>query len=162
GLNLYLTFGNVPAPHTLFAGIKKLPAAHQLVCDRLGNVRIERYWSAIPSEPWPREVDEKTAVARVRELLSAAVENRLLADVPVACSLSGGADWSANVALMSRLMDRPLQTSSAGFEGFGPSQNFHDLPYARLVAERFKCDHQEVTITADECRDTLPELVYQQ
>ncbi len=49
GMNLYLTFGNVPAPHTLFAGIKKLPAGHRLSCDRFGNIRIERYWSAVPA-----------------------------------------------------------------------------------------------------------------
>src|SRR5262245_21954062 len=42
-LNLYLTFTNVPPPYTLFAGIKKLPAAHRLICDRFGNLRVERY-----------------------------------------------------------------------------------------------------------------------
>ena len=63
---------------------------------------------------------------------------------------------------MSRLIDRPLQTYSVGFEGFGAKENFHDLPYAQLVAKQFGCDHHELSITADECRDYLPELVYQQ
>ena len=63
---------------------------------------------------------------------------------------------------MSKLIDRPLQTYSVGFEGFGEAENFHDLPYARRVAERFGCDHHEISVTADECRDYLPELVYQQ
>jgi len=162
GLNLYLTFGNVPAPHTLFLGIKKLPAAHRMICDRLGHIRIERYWSAVPETPWPSHVSEGEAVATVRELLSAAVKKRLMADVPVGCFLSGGVDSSANVALMSRLIDRPLQTYSVGFEGFGAKENFHDLPYAQLVAKQFGCDHHELSITADECRDYLPELVYQQ
>jgi len=117
GLNLFLTFGNVPAPYTLFAGIKKLPAAHLMICDRFGNLRIERYWSAVPETRWPTAMDEGEAIARVRELLSAAVKKRLMADVPVGAFLSGGVDSSANVALMSRLMDRPLQTYSIGFEG---------------------------------------------
>src|SRR4051812_13377474 len=147
GLNLYLTFGNVPAPHTLFAGIKKLPAAHRLICDRLGNLRIERYWSAVPDEPWPTNVDGDEAVARVRSLLEAAVKKRLMADVPVGCFLSGGVDSSANVALMSKLIDRPLQTYSVGFEGFGEPENFHALPFARLVAKRFNCDHHELSVT---------------
>jgi asparagine synthase (glutamine-hydrolysing) len=162
GLNLYLTFGNVPAPHTLFAGIQKLPAAHRLICDRLGNLRVARYWSPIPETPWPAHVDAAEAAGRVRALLEQAVRKRLMADVPVGCFLSGGVDSSANVALMSRLVDRPLQTYSVGFEGFGPAENFHDLPYARLVARRFGCDHHEITVTADACRDALPELVYQQ
>jgi asparagine synthase (glutamine-hydrolysing) len=162
GLNLYLTFGNVPAPHTLFLGIKKLPAAHRLLCDRFGNLRVERWWSAVPDAPWPTHVPEAEAVERVRELLWAAVKKRLMADVPVGAFLSGGVDSSANVALMSRLIDRPLQTYSVGFEGFGPKENFHDLPFARLVAKKFGCDHHEISVTADECRDYLPELVHQQ
>ena len=47
-LNLYLTFTNVPPPYTLFAGIKKVPGGHFLICDRFGNMRLERYWSPIP------------------------------------------------------------------------------------------------------------------
>jgi|RhiMetdeSRZDD1v2_1073273.scaffolds.fasta_scaffold04266_6 asparagine synthase (glutamine-hydrolysing) len=162
GLNLYLTFGNVPPPFTLFKGIKKLPAAYRLICDRLGNLKVERYWSMIPDAPWPTHVDEQEAVGRVRELLTDAVRKRLMADVPVGCFLSGGVDSSANVALMSKLVNHPLQTYSVGFEGFGPAENFHDLPYARLVAKRFGCDHHEISVTADECRDYLPQLVYQQ
>jgi asparagine synthase (glutamine-hydrolysing) len=85
-----------------------------------------------------------------------------MADVPVGCFLSGGVDSSANVALMSALVDRPLQTYSVGFTGFGADDDFHDLPFAQLVAKRFGCDHHELSVNADECRDYLPELVYQQ
>ena len=86
----------------------------------------------------------------------------MMGDVPVGAFLSGGVDSSANVALMSALVDRPLQTYSVGFTGFGDAENFHDLPFARLVAKQFGCDHHEITVTADECRDFMPELVYQQ
>jgi asparagine synthase (glutamine-hydrolysing) len=162
GLNLYLTFGNVPPPGSLFAGIKKLPAGHILTCDRLGNVRIERYWSAVPDTRWPERVDENEAVERVRDLLKAAVKKRLMADVPVGAFLSGGVDSSANVALMSALVSHPLQTYSVAFEGFGPKENFHDMPFARRVAQQFGCDHHEVTISWNECRDSVPALVAQQ
>ena len=162
GLNLYLTFTNVPAPYTLFKGIKKLPPAHRLLCDRFGHVRIERYWSPIPQEPWPAHVDEREAIAKVRELLGAAVKKRMMADVPVGCFLSGGVDSSANTALMSKLVDRPLQTYSVGFVGTDANPDFQDLPYARMVAKKFGCDHHEIPVTPDECRDFLPELVHQQ
>jgi asparagine synthase (glutamine-hydrolysing) len=161
-LNLYLTFSNVPAPHTLFAGIKKLPAAHRLLCDRFGNLHVERYWSPVPERTWPSHVDTAEAVTTVRGLLGDAVKKRLMADVPVGAFLSGGVDSSANVALMSKLIDRPLQTYSVGFAGLDDSPDFQDLPFARKVAKQFGCDHHEITITADECRDYLPELVYQQ
>ena len=161
-LNLYLTFGNVPPPYTLFAGIRKLPAGHRLIVDRLGNVNIERYWSPFGGPRWSEHADEAESVARVGDLLKSAVRKRLMSDVPIACLLSGGVDSSAIVGLMSALVTRPLQTYSVGFEGFGAEENFNDQPYARLVAKRFGCDHHEVNVTAAECRDYLPELVYAQ
>jgi asparagine synthase (glutamine-hydrolysing) len=95
-------------------------------------------------------------------LLKSAVEKRLMADVPVGCLLSGGLDSSTNVALMSGLQSQPLKTFSAGFAGFGAAQDFHDLPFAQRIAERFGCEHQVVTITADECKAFLPELAVRQ
>src|SRR5262249_42717780 len=47
-------------------------------------------------------------------------------------------------------------------EGFGEAQNFHDLPYARKVAHTFGCEHEETTITAKDCEQILPQLVFQQ
>ena len=160
-LNEYLTFSNVPSPRTLFAGIKKLPAAHLLTCDDRGRVEIRRFWSPLEAQ-WSGKLTEGEAVERVRELLQAAVRKRLMADVPVGCFLSGGLDSSANVALMSPLQSTPLRTFSVGFHGFGAAENFHDLPYARLVAQRFGCEHTEVMIEAEACKRHLPELVVQQ
>ena len=57
---------------------------------------------------------------------------------------------------MSEIVDQPLRTFSIGFVGFGPGENFHDLPYARTVAERFGCDHQELMVTSAECRGRDP------
>jgi asparagine synthase (glutamine-hydrolysing) len=163
-LDLYLAFSAVPPPHSLFKGIRRLPAGHRLVCDKEGNVAIERYWSPLGDKPWPAPgaISEAEAIEGVRDRLLAAVKKRLMADVPVGAFLSGGVDSSANVALMSRLVTTPIQTYSLGFEGFGPEQNFHDLPYAREVAQLFKCDHHEVTVTAADCERILPELVVEQ
>jgi asparagine synthase (glutamine-hydrolysing) len=82
--------------------------------------------------------------------------------VPIGAFLSGGLDSSTNVALMSRLMSKPLRTFSIGFEGCGETENFHDLPYAREVARTFGCQHEEATITAEDCRRFVPQLVRQQ
>ena len=157
GLDHYLTFGNVPAPHTLFAGIKKLPAGHVLTCEP-GGVTVRRYWSALDAGAHGDEPTEAEAIARVRTLLHAAVRKRMMSDVPIGALLSGGIDSSTNVALMSELVDRPLQTFSVGFAGFGPEENFHDLPYARAVAARFGCDHHELTVSAEDCRAAIPAL----
>ena len=161
-LSHYLTFSNVPAPLTLFAGIHKLPPAHLLTCDSRGEIRIECYWSPLDGAEWPTDVDETESAERVLELVRRAVAKRLMSDVPIGAFLSGGIDSSTNVALMSQLSGEPLRTFSLGFEGFGEAENFHDLPYARQVAKQFGCDHHEVTVTAAECRDYVPQLAWQQ
>lgn len=161
-LNLYLTFANVPAPRTLFRGINKLPAGHFLLCDDRGQVSTRRFWSPLDGGPRSEATTDAEAQAEVLALLKDAVKKRLMSDVPIGAFLSGGVDSSANVALMSQLTSEPLRTFSVGFKGFGEAENFHDLPYARQVAERFGCRHEEVTITAEECRDYLPLLAQQQ
>src|SRR5262249_51521008 len=68
-LGHFLTFSNTPAPLTLFRGIRKLPAAHVLICDAAGNVQVERYWSALEGRGWGKAVREQESVERVRGLL---------------------------------------------------------------------------------------------
>lgn len=161
GLDRYLTFSNTPAPLTLFRNIFKLPAAHILTCGRDGTIRTTRYWSPLDGPSWPAS-DGPESVERVRELLTAAVSKRLMSDVPIGAFLSGGIDSSTNVALMSRLISEPLRTFSIAFEGFGEAENFHDMPHARRIAREFGCDHREVTVTADDCQRSLPQLVFHQ
>jgi asparagine synthase (glutamine-hydrolysing) len=91
-----------------------------------------------------------------------AVAKRMMADVPVGAFLSGGVDSSTNVALMSRLVSTPLQTFTVEFTGFGPAENFHDVPYARQVASMFGCRHTEVQVTAQEALAYVPQMVQEQ
>jgi asparagine synthase (glutamine-hydrolysing) len=161
-VNEYLTFSNVPEPRTMFEGIRKLPAGHTLVCDEHGVLTIERYWSPLDGPAWVAPASRGEAVEHVRELVKQAVQKRLMADVPVGAFLSGGVDSSTNVALMSRLVSTPLQTFTVEFTGFGPAENFHDVPYARQVAKMFGCNHTEVQVTAQEALAYVPEMVGQQ
>jgi asparagine synthase (glutamine-hydrolysing) len=71
-----------------------------------------------------------------------------MSDVPFGAFLSGGLDSSLVVALMSQFMSEPVKTFSVGYEGGGAS--FSELPYARLVAQKFGTDHHEVFIKADD------------
>jgi asparagine synthase (glutamine-hydrolysing) len=160
-LDCFLTFSNTPAPLTMFRNIFKLPAAHLLRCRADGTVRTERYWSPLDGGDWPAK-NGRESVERVRELIERSVAKRLMSDVPIGAFLSGGLDSSTNVALMSRMATGPLRTFSIGFEGFGEAENFHDLPFARKVAREFGCQHEETTITAEDCRRSVPQLVLQQ
>lgn len=147
----YLAYMSVPAPRTIYRGVRKLPPAHVLVADRNG-VRVTPYWTLDygPKDP----ISERDATARVLELLTAAVQKRLMSEVPLGAFLSGGVDSSAVVALMARLSSRPVKTFSIGFD----EARFNELPHAKRIADAFGCEHHEFVVRPDAV-EALPGLV---
>jgi asparagine synthase (glutamine-hydrolysing) len=156
----YLTFLTTPAPMTLFAGIQKLPAGCMLTCDARGEIKITRYWDAIvPQADAALLADENAVSAQLLDLLNQSIEKRMMSDVPLGVFLSGGVDSTANVALMSRLMNRPVRTYTVGFRD---NDEFNELAEARDVAREFATEHQEVIITQQQLIDFLPDLIFHQ
>lgn len=157
----YLTFIAAPAPRTLFQGVHKLPPATRVTIDGQGAIRSEIWWDPMdaPAEEGARYDDADFCAARIRDLLAQAIEKRMMADVPFGVFLSGGLDSSANVALMARIMDRPVRTFSVGFKDH-PEHN--EFTYARKVAALFRTDHHEVEIGWRDLLDFMPELVFHQ
>ena len=144
----YLAFGYVPTPRTFFEGVHSLPPGHVLTVEPGGEPQIERYWHPPVAGLDGTELLDITfdeAAGEVRRLLTNAVERRLVADVPIGAFLSGGVDSSALVGIMSRLLDRPVDTFTIGFE----SDGYDERPYARQVAERFGADHTEFVVRPD-------------
>ena len=156
----YLTFLTTPAPLTLFAGIRKLPAGCMLTCNARGDLKVTRYWDAIVA---PADAallaDEQAVKERLLQLLNESIEKRMMSDVPFGVFLSGGVDSTANVALMARLMDRPVRTYTVGFRD-NPAYN--EIDEARDVAREYETDHHEVLITQQEVLDFLPDLIFHQ
>ncbi len=140
-LDAFLTYEYVPAPMSMFKGIRKLPAGHLLVLQD-GKASIRQYWDARPE---PMEGTEDELGESLYDLLKDAVRMRLMSDVPLGMFLSGGVDSSIIVCMMSEVMDRPVQTFSIGFDD--PSYN--ELSYARVVARHFGTDHHELVIKPD-------------
>jgi asparagine synthase (glutamine-hydrolysing) len=155
----YLTFLTTPAPATLFKGVQKLPAGHMAVINRRGEVRWSQYWDAIPNPPKDVEPPEEVQQREILSLLRSSIKKRMMSDVPFGVFLSGGVDSSANVALMSELMDQPVRTFTVGFED---SEELNELEAARETAKRFGTDHQEVVIGSKEMEGFLPELAFHQ
>jgi asparagine synthase (glutamine-hydrolysing) len=149
-LDEYLSFMSVPAPLTIYRQIRKLPPAHVLVRDASGT-RVERYWR-LEYTPKTR-ISEEDATAEVRRLLTEAVRKRLISEVPLGAFLSGGVDSSAVVALMATLSSAPVKTFSIGFD----DPRFNELPHARRVAERYRCDHHEFEVHPNAV-DILPAM----
>ncbi len=153
-LHRYLSYQYVPSPLTAFEGIHRLPAGHFLTCDTRGNLRIERYWSPPLVQTKMRDSEREIEEALI-EKLRESVRLRMISDVPLGAFLSGGIDSGAVVALMAESSDRPVKTFSIGFE----EEEMNELPFARLVAERYGTDHTECIVRAD-AADVLPKLVW--
>jgi len=151
-IDLYLSLQYIPEPMTPYKGILKLPAAHKLVYEG-GSIHIEPYWE-LHFEPKHRKSEDEL-VCELRSLLSDAVRCRMISDVPLGAHLSGGIDSSIVVALMAEASDLPIRTFSIGFE----ETAFSELPYARAVADRYRTDHREFTLTFGDIPDTLEKLV---
>ena len=159
-IDRYLTLGYVPAPYTAFAGLRKLPAAHYLVVEARSDggpaaSELVRYWSL----PEPRAVRQHRRTADLRRELVARLEDavrlRLVSDVPLGAFLSGGVDSSAVVAMMARVGGGAVKTFSIGFS----AKQYDETRYARMVAERYATDHQELVIEPDAVT-VLPRLVW--
>jgi asparagine synthase (glutamine-hydrolysing) len=153
----HLTLRYAAAPRTLFAGIHKLPPGHSLTVER-GEPRLERWWT--PRYEPKQALGEGDALAEVESRLTASVKSHLMSEVPLGALLSGGVDSSLVVALMSRLLDRPVQTFSVGFDA--PGDSFNELPHARRVAEHLRTEHREILVTATDLARELPTLVWHQ
>ncbi|MCK5322358.1 MAG: asparagine synthase (glutamine-hydrolyzing), partial [Candidatus Aenigmarchaeota archaeon] len=140
-LNDYLAFGYVSGEKTMFSGVKKLLPGHCMMF-RNGKVDIKKYWKPEFSESVK---NENVAVSTLNKLFDESVKIRLMSDVPFGAFLSGGVDSSLIVAMMSKHMDEPVKTFSVGF---GEADD--ELPYARLVADKFGTDHTEKIVEPDD------------
>lgn len=153
----FLSYGAVPQPATIVENVRALPAGHVLRL-REGGATIEPYWDvAAASRERPRPPAYPEAVAQLRVLLEDAVRYQLVSDVPVGAFLSGGIDSSAIVALASQIAGRAIRTFSVGFDRQHP--DLDELRWARLVAERFGCEHTEVHMTERTVASLLDEIV---
>ena len=154
-LHAYLTRDYIPSPDTIYEDVRKLPPAHILVCEN-GSSWLERYWS-------PRTDDQlydshhstfEDYSEELEALLLESVRLRMVSDVPIGVLLSGGVDSSTVLAMMAQVTDKPIKTFSIGTG----KQDFNELQYARLVAQRFSTDHQELVVEPKAVQ-ILPDLV---
>jgi asparagine synthase (glutamine-hydrolysing) len=142
-VDLFLAYGYVPAPLSIFRAVRKLPPAHTLVLED-GKVTLRRYWRLDYSRKLkfgdPRELHEP-----ILQAVKSATQRRLIADVPVGAFLSGGIDSSAVVAAMAQSSTAPVKTFSVGFD----HGSFDELQHARRVAELYGTDHHEFVVRPD-------------
>lgn len=163
----YLSFLTTPAPLTMMRGLYKLPAGCSMTIGRSGEAKMSRYWDAVPGHGIdPRETRgvstaalEDFYVGGIRDRLRAAVEKRMMSDVPMGVFLSGGVDSSTNVALMSEFSNHPVETFTIGFSDY---QHLNEYDSANTIARQFKTNHHEISIQKKDMIDYLPKMIHSQ
>lgn len=140
---------------TLYIGVKRLLPGHFLLW-KDGNLKIEKFWD-VSFEPKHTElINDELFVEEWLELFKKSVKLRLMADVPLGMFLSGGIDSSAICAVMAEMVDEPIKTFSVGFK----EREANEFEYARIVANVYKTEHHEITITPEQFFAELPKLVW--
>src|SRR3954453_8879634 len=150
-ISSYLQWGACPERQLLFSDIKVVAAGHAMTVASDGKTKIWRYWPAQKTFPSSSDYPAKA----VRRLLDQAVEEHLLADVPVASFLSGGIDSSIITALAAQKLARKLQTFSVGFD----SEEFDETPIAQEVAWRYRTNHERIQLSQEEVLQSVTEAV---
>jgi asparagine synthase (glutamine-hydrolysing) len=155
-LSLLLSLGYVPAPDTMYVGIRQLPPASILSLTAGLDPVLRTYWTP-RFDRSPLKVSASEAGREVRRLTEAAVQRRLEADVPLGAFLSGGVDSTIVVGLMARASSRPVKTFSIGFSG---DPRFDETRFARIASKQFGTDHTEFIVepNAVELVDRLVEV----
>jgi len=150
GLHHYLSFHSVvPAPHTILAGVAKLPPATVRTVHPDGRHEDREYWRPVFSRGGAGAgLDPSDWPGAVLEALRLAVQRRMVADVPVGILLSGGIDSSLVVALLAEGGQRGLRTFSVGFEAVG-GESGDEFVYSDQVAAHFGTDHQKIMVRSD-------------
>jgi len=161
-LALFLRHNYIPAPYSIYKGIRKLKPAHILtVRFPLAPGEIPEstpYWSAkeaynAGAQDYFKATEEELEL-KLSELLLDAVKMRMISDVPLGAFLSGGIDSSLVVSLMQAQSDRKVRTFSIGFD----EAAYNEAPFAAEVARHLGTDHTELYVTPSEARDVIPRL----
>jgi len=162
-LALYMRYSYIPAPHSIYKDIFKLPPGSilKLNATQFQNQEtpaVEYYWSLSSAlergQAHPFEGDAAAAADRLNQLLNEAVAMQMVADVPIGAFLSGGIDSSAVVALMQAQSRRPIKTFSIGFAN---SQN-DEAPFARAVAKHLGTQHTELYVHPATLLEAIPRM----
>ncbi|MBM4305296.1 MAG: asparagine synthase (glutamine-hydrolyzing) [Deltaproteobacteria bacterium] len=154
-IDRFLTYGYLPGNETLLEGIYKLEPGHYMTVSD-GKTSKRQYWD-LHFETSPQWKNFGDAVEELRVLLRQTVKDHMISDVPVGVLLSGGVDSTGVLRYAVEQTNKPIHTFTIGFN----SERFADeRTYARLAAQRYATVHQDITMTAKDFCDFLPEYVW--
>jgi len=162
-LKLYIRHNYIPAPHSVYRNIFKLPPGSFIT---LNTGQFESRELPLPQQYWslwavaqaglanPFRGDAAEAADHLALLLRESVALQLVADVPVGAFLSGGIDSSTIVALMQAQSRRPIKTFSIGFA----NREHNEAHFAAKVANHLGTQHTEFYVHPETLLQVIPRM----
>ena len=154
-LGSFVRLNHVPSPTTIYTGISKLEPGCILErqADRVATV--SRYWNVGDYYQQPSlDISEEDAVAECERLLSNAVKQRLVSDVPLGALLSGGIDSSTVVALMNRVNKGAVRTFTIAFG----DKTYNEADHAKKIAHHIGTNHTALNLSSDKALGLISKL----
>jgi len=149
----YLGFQFVPGGNTIFKNIFRVTPGSYLKVKDDGCCEVEYY--NLPTSPSVAcERQTSFLEKNIKDNLLESLSYRLISDAPIGVLLSGGLDSSSLVSLLSSIGEKNIKTFSVGF-----GTESDELEYARIVADKFKTQHTEILIDAEDMKKYLPKIV---
>lgn len=159
----FIQYGNVPTPHCIFTNCKKLKPGHSFsmnlneVPASISSIKQTQYWNVYDyynKEKFDCSYEE--ALEQTEQLLTSAVNYRMVSDVPVGVFLSGGFDSTCVTALLQKDRTEKLKTFTIGVPDIG----LNEAPYAKDIAKHLGTDHHEINCTEKEALEMIQDLPY--
>ncbi len=148
GVNAYLTTGSVPAPLTIYDGVKALLPGEYIKITPGGKHSLRKWWSfdyILDSSGQTFNYDAE-AKEEIKASLADSVKAHCVSDVEVGAFLSGGIDSTSIVSLMKKAGQQKIRTISVTF----PGSRLDESSFAKIVAGKYGVDHTEYPLTEDE------------
>ncbi|MES2588762.1 MAG: asparagine synthase (glutamine-hydrolyzing) [Bacteroidota bacterium] len=154
---MFMQYGNVPSPFTIFQNTFKVKAGYYIEIDLNSKESKEIcYWDVSHFYSLPKlNISLSEAKIRTTELLKSAFNYRMVADVPIGIFLSGGYDSSCVTAILKEEFEN-LNTFTIGFQ-----DKFRDeAPEAKKIADYLGTNHTELYCTEKELLDLIDDLPF--
>jgi asparagine synthase (glutamine-hydrolysing) len=155
----YLSFYAAPAPHTMFQGIRKVPAGYWVRIKHDGQVQTQRYWDCLDHTVDLRGVSERDICDGLMAHLRSSVKLQKMSDRQTGVFLSGGTDSTTIASLFAEDEDQPMKAVAIGAQG--ELQHFeNEVHYAQMMAKRVGAEYHERLLSVDDVSEILPHVLW--
>lgn len=154
-LNLFMSLSYIPAPYTIYQGIKKMVAGHYFEIDVNNGKLTDHLYFDVRDEISEEVSDLGEAKTAIQTLLRDSIKKRMISDVPLGAFLSGGIDSSIVCCLMSELSKEPINTFSIGFK----EKDYDETERANLVVQHIKSNHTQYTLDYADVLGILDDII---